>query len=151
MATTMPGKHGGTLRRLEKGESGNLKGRPKKFICALKNEGYTQSQIHDTIRVMLSLNYQELGGVFKNEKATVLEKAVAAAIQKDIQKGQLLSMESLLNRTYGRPKDTVEHTGKDGAAIQFQNLNISEESAVEILETALASKKFNLENSKKKE
>jgi hypothetical protein len=57
---------------------------------------------------MLSMTVEELADTFKNPKATVLEKTIAAAIKKSIEKGSLYSIETLLTRVYGKPKETVD-------------------------------------------
>jgi hypothetical protein len=50
----------------------------------------------------------ELQKVHDDPKSTVLEKVVASAIIKSIKQGDLNSIETLLNRAYGKPKEKVE-------------------------------------------
>ena len=56
----------------------------------------------------MAMNLDELKEVWDNPAATVLEKTIASAIKKSITKGSLYSIESLLNRVYGSPKETSE-------------------------------------------
>ncbi len=104
----------------KKGQSGNPKGRPRKFVCLLKDMGYNKQDIDTTIQNMMAMTIEELAEVFKDSKATVLEKTVANAIKKGIEKGSLYSMETLLSRVYGSPKQEVDQTIK--ATLNIPNL-----------------------------
>lgn len=101
-------KHGGALWHVAKGESSNPNGRPRKFISQLKKEGYKQSEIFDAIQVLISMQPDELQAVRDNPKATVLEITIASAILKSIKDGNLDSLETLLTRIYGKPKQEVQ-------------------------------------------
>jgi hypothetical protein len=92
----------------KKGQSGNPKGRPRKFVCLLKDMGYNKQDVDTTIQNMMSMTIDELADVFKDPKATVLEKTVANAIKKGIEKGSLYSLETLMNRVYGFPNQKSE-------------------------------------------
>lgn len=94
--------------KFKKGKSGNPNGRPRKFTTALKEEGYRQSEINDTIQVMLAMTPEELKGVVTSAQATVLEITIASAIRKSIQQGTLGSIETLITRVYGRPKEIID-------------------------------------------
>jgi hypothetical protein len=91
-----------------KGQTGNPHGRPRKFVCQLKDMGYNKQDITQTIENMMAMTITELAEVFKDDNSTVLEKTVANAIKRGIEKGTLYSMEILLNRVYGQPKQEVE-------------------------------------------
>lgn len=92
----------------QKGVSGNPKGRPKKYITLLKEEGYKLHEINDTIQVMLTMSLEELKEVWENPKATILEKTIANAMRKSLEKGSLYSLETLLTRVYGKPKEQID-------------------------------------------
>jgi C4-type Zn-finger protein len=94
----------------QKGQSGNPKGRPKKYVLSMKTEGYKMTEINDTIQAMVGMNMEELKKVFESDKATILEKTVAAALRKGLQKGELNNIETLLNRLYGKPKEKMDIT-----------------------------------------
>jgi hypothetical protein len=96
--------------RWSKGESGNPNGRPRKWISELKDSGYKSSEVNDCILVMLSMTIEELADVYKNPKATILEKTVANALKRSLEKGSLYSIETLLSRAVGKPKESVDHT-----------------------------------------
>lgn len=94
----------------EKGQSGNPNGRPRKYVTLLVDQGYKRSEINDTIQNMMAMTVDELKGVWDNPKATILEKTIASAMRKSIEKGTLYSLETLLSRVYGLPKQELAAT-----------------------------------------
>ena len=92
----------------EKGHSGNPNGRPRKYVSTLIDQGYKRSEINDTIQNMMAMTLEEVKAVWDNPTATVLEKTIASAIRKSIEKGTLYSLETLLSRVYGQPKQELE-------------------------------------------
>jgi hypothetical protein len=107
-------EHGGAINQFEKGQSGNPNGRPRKYISLLKEQGYKASEVNDTIQALMAMDLEELKSVWDNPKATILEKTIAGAMRKSLEKGSLYSLDTLLSRVYGRPKESsvVENTGK---------------------------------------
>lgn len=110
MGKLIPGRNGGKINIWDKGESGNPKGRPKKPVLQMKVEGYKLAEINDTIQMMCSMTAGELLKVWENPKATILERTIASALRKSIEKGNLDSVETLLNRVYGKPNEKVDIT-----------------------------------------
>ena len=100
------------LKPVQKGEIRKPNGRPRKYVSLLKEQGYKLAEINDTIQAMMSMDLEELKTVWDNPKATVLEKTIAAAMRKSLEKGSLYSLETLLTRVYGKPKETVDTTNK---------------------------------------
>jgi len=90
--------------QFKKGQSGNPNGRPRKYVSLLVEQGYKRSEINDTIQAMLSMTVEELKEVYTNPKATILEKTIANAMRKSLEKGTLYSLETLLSRVFGLPK-----------------------------------------------
>jgi len=88
----------------------NRNGRPKKFVTLLKENGYKVSEVNDTVQAMLSMTLDELKDVWQDPKATILEKTIANAMRKSLEKGSLYSIETLLSRVYGKPKETADVT-----------------------------------------
>jgi hypothetical protein len=108
MAKIVEQEHGGAIQQWEKGESGNPNGRPRKYVSLLKEHGYKLSEINDTIQNMMAMDLEELKGVFENTKATILEKTVANAMKRSLEKGSLYSIETLLTRVYGKPREQMD-------------------------------------------
>lgn len=96
------------LIKFKKGQSGNPKGRPKKWVSTLRDSGYKMSEVRDCILVMMAMTMDELKDAFENKNATALEKTVAGAIRKSITKGSLYSMETLMDRVFGKPRETID-------------------------------------------
>lgn len=117
------------------GESGNPNGRPRKYVSLLKEQGYKLSEINDSLMALLSMDINELKEVFENPKATVLEKAVAGAIRKSIEKGSLYNIETIITRAMGKPKETQQHSGEVTIKFNYGNGSgeISDESPIQHL------------------
>ena len=113
MPRKIAGKNGGTLVVPNKGETNNPNGRPKKYVTLLKEQGYKLSEVNDTIQTIMSMDVEELKQVWDNPKATILEKTIANALMTSLKKGSLYSIDTLLSRVYGRPKETQQIT-QDG-------------------------------------
>lgn len=120
MAKEIKGKYGGKLLVWEKGESGNPKGRPKKLVPSMKVEGYKLFEINDTIQSIISMNIEQLKNVWNDPNATILEKTVAGALRKSLEKGNLESVETLLNRIYGKPKEHIDMETKGETSIKIE-------------------------------
>lgn len=86
----------------------NRKGRPRKWISEMKDQGYSLSEVTDAIQVLISFEPEKLQEIKSNPKSTVLEVTIASAILKSIQKGDLDSIETLLTRVFGKPKEKIE-------------------------------------------
>jgi hypothetical protein len=121
MAKRIKQEHGGEIQNWEKGVSGNPNGRPRKYVSLLKDAGYKLSEINDTIQNMMAMDLQELKGVYENPQATILEKTIASAMRKSLEKGSLYSLETLLTRVYGKPKETAEVTNDGKIEVVFVN------------------------------
>jgi hypothetical protein len=101
------------------GQSGNPNGRPRKYVSLLKEQGYKLAEINDTIQAMMSMDLEELKTVWDNPKATILEKTIASAMRKSLEKGSLYSLETLLTRVYGKPKELVDIQSDNKIEIVF--------------------------------
>jgi len=111
-------------RKMQKGQSGNPNGRPRKYVSLLKEQGYKRSEINDTIQAMMAMDMVELKEVYDNPKATILEKTIANAMRKSLEKGTLYSLETLLSRVFGQPKQEVEQTIIEKPIFNSINLDV---------------------------
>jgi hypothetical protein len=107
------------LKPFKKGEVANPNGRPKKYVSLLKESGYKLSEINDTIQAMMAMDMDELKSVWDNPRATILEKTIANAMMTSLKKGSLYSLETLLSRAFGNPKQMTELTGANSEPIQI--------------------------------
>jgi hypothetical protein len=112
-----------------KGQSGNPYGRPKKYVSLLKENGYKLSEINDTIQIMMAMTIDELKSVYDNPEATMLEKTIANAMKKSLQKGSLYSIDTLLTRVYGKPRETIDTNNKTDLTgkivVEIKNSNVA--------------------------
>lgn len=111
------------LKPFKPGESGNPNGRPRKYVSLLKEQGYKLSEVNDAIQALMSMDLDELKSVAQNPKATVLEVTIAMAIKKSIDRGSLYSIETLLTRVYGKPKELSESTGTQKITVEYVKSN----------------------------
>lgn len=56
---------------------------------------------------MLSLNVDELKQVFDEKNATILEKTIANALVRGLTRGSLYALETLLSRSFGKPREQI--------------------------------------------
>jgi hypothetical protein len=117
----MPNPENIIQHQFKKGEVANPTGRPRKYVSLLKDAGYKLSEINDTIQNMMAMDIQELKAVYENPQATILEKTIASAMRKSLEKGSLYSLETLLTRVYGKPKETAEVTNDGKIEVVFVN------------------------------
>ena len=85
----IPGRNGGRLRRIPKGVSGNPKGRPKK--------------LPELDKLLADVLGEEKDGITAAE-------AILRALRAKAAKGDIRAAEVLLDRGYGKPKQSVDHT-----------------------------------------
>ena len=121
MAIQVPARNGGTLTRPDKGETMNPNGRPRKYVSQLKEQGYKLSEVNDAIQALMSMDVEELKAVLENPKATILELTIAKAMVKSLQNGSLYSMETLLTRVYGKPKEIQQVQSDSKIEVVFVN------------------------------
>jgi hypothetical protein len=105
--------------KFKKGVVTNPNGRPKKYTTILRESGYKLAEINDTIQVMLQMTIAELNDVYKNENSTILEKTIANAMKKSLERGSLYSIDTLLTRVYGKPKETAAITTSNRIEIVY--------------------------------
>ena len=87
-----------------------------------EEEGRSQvvmTEVRDTIQAMMAMDMDELKSVWDNKHATILEKTIANAMMTSLKKGSLYSLETLLSRAFGNPKQMTELTGANSEPIQI--------------------------------
>lgn len=117
----MPFKKGITppgAKPFVKGQSGNPKGKPRKLVTLLKDNGYTLAECSSTVQAMMAMTIEELKDVFENKDSTILEKTIANALKKSLEKGSLYSIDTLMTRVFGKPKETSDVTQSGSISIK---------------------------------
>ena len=130
MPRPVKGRNGGTLHALEKGESGNLAGRPPKLLSTitaeLRAKGYeraTSNQVADAFETLMNVPQNELADMVKDEKAPMSLRIVGKAML--TAKGWEV-LQAMLDRAHGRAKQQMDVTS-DGKQIQPQTIHITRE------------------------
>jgi hypothetical protein len=96
------------LTPFKKGEVANPNGRPKKFVSLLIEQGYKLSEVNDTVQNLMAMNEEQLKSIQDDVLATALERTICKAILNSMNKGSLYSIETLLTRVYGKPKEQMD-------------------------------------------
>jgi len=111
----------GEKTRFKPGKSGNPKGRKPSILKKLIKEHNLSKQDIDAILTSVSIMpIEELykkrdslnpkGGSF-NGKISAIEAALVAGMTRDISRGSNYITNSILDRVYGKARESVEHTG----------------------------------------
>lgn len=80
----------------------------------------TLDHIEEVADLILDGNLQKLKDLAGNPDTSVLKVWLAKAAAEGIRKGDLHSLESILNRVLGKPKERHEVTGREGEDIGFR-------------------------------
>lgn len=110
MAEIVPQEHGGAVNRFQKGESGNLNGRPKKIYTVLKESGYTKDDIRDAFSEIGWQNVDDLKEILEDETKPVILKVIAKAFLRGAEKGDFRYVSEILAHVVGKPKETIDQT-----------------------------------------
>lgn len=102
-----------TPHRFRKGQSGNSSGRPRKFETIMaKQFGLSRSQVNDIIQGLLGMTDAQRRQIIADPQANSVEKLVAKAIDTDLKAGRISTLETILSRTFGTPKQEVNINAK---------------------------------------
>lgn len=115
MVKKVPGRNGGTLHALEKGETANPNGQPKKTIRLvndeLKKEWYemaTRADIESAYVGMVWLPKRRLFELQHDPSQPMLIRIVAKSL---LSGGWFDVLERVLDRAIGKAKQPLEHSG----------------------------------------
>ena len=89
------------LKHFKPGQSGNPSGRRKGNI--------TKNEVEDLVSRCFTMTKAELKEIIESPKSRIIDIHVASIIAQGIKKGDLYSLNGLLDRTIGKVKDVVEN------------------------------------------
>jgi hypothetical protein len=116
MANPNPTKNG---RKFQKGQSGNPKGNSKKGRDIARLKRLTHDQVAEIGSMILEGNHEELKQVALSKDSTVLQLWMAQLVNASIRKSDAAIFRAVLDRIVGRPRESIELTGKDGGAVRM--------------------------------
>ena len=97
------------LKKWQKGQpSPNPYGRKPKFNSLLKSQGYSHSEIKDSLLTMLAMSKNELLEMITNENLTILEETIAKVLLEGAKKRNLQPIEFVLNKSFGTTKEKID-------------------------------------------
>jgi hypothetical protein len=120
MANPNPTKNG---RKFQKGQSGNPKGNSKKGREIARIKRLTHDQVAEIGSLILEGNHAQLKEVALSPDSTVLQLWMAQLVNTSIRKSDAAIFRAVLDRIIGRPRESIELTGKDGGAMQMDVQN----------------------------
>jgi hypothetical protein len=80
------------------------RGRKKGFVCSLKSDGYTKSEISTAIRTIFGLTPDELAELQREPEITILEETICSLICKGMKTGDVKILNTLLTMAFGKPR-----------------------------------------------
>ena len=113
----------------QKGQSGNPNGRPRKFVCVLKEIGYSKQDINQTVQNMIGMTLSDLQKIVADENSVIINRTIANALIKSLSKGSLYSLETLISRVHGVPTQTVNQTITEYPIFPGIDLNVDKDDS----------------------
>ncbi len=109
--------------RWRKGESGNAGNRKvDRAVQALKKMG-TQ-ELAETCEMILKANRKELAAILNDPNTSILQVNLISAILADTQKGLTYTLDKLLERVVGKPKERIELSGDPDNPMTMQAVQV---------------------------
>lgn len=134
----IPQPHGGKLRRLKKGQSGNPNGRPKKlenilhdYFFAEHNVKLSKAQTQDMIQVILGKTKSELVDMAKDDTLPFWISLIAKKATRDFEKGSIHILDVLFDRVYGKPREEITQNIIERPIFTGIELDVPEDDSTE--------------------
>ena len=120
----------GSGRPFATGTSGNPAGSSAKARANKVLRRLTSEQVSDIGTLLLEGGIADLKTLANDPEASVLKTWMAALIAKSMRSGDAQAYRILMERICGRVKETVELTGKDGAALDMTMTHLTTEEKI---------------------
>lgn len=118
--------------KFKKGQSGNPAGRPPDNIPKMLKI-MTAKECAEIVDIIVKGSLQDLKDVAKNPKSSALHVAISSVVIKLIQKGDMFSLDKLLDRLIGKVKDKVEISGKVESNLSEEERMAQAESRIKMI------------------
>lgn len=97
----------------------NLYGGPRKLVNDLAGMGYSAKEINSTILNLLTMTESEARAVADGDGYSILERIAATSLLKDMARGSLWNLETLLTRTFGKPRESTKIDSAEKIEVVF--------------------------------
>lgn len=135
MATTMPGRNGGTLIRPDKGETMNPNGRPRRTLRVILDEWEKQGigrvskeDVKHAYELVVHLSEDKMKEIMNDKEAPMLIRIVAKAL---LTRRGFDILESVLDRAHGKAEQKMnvsETTNVNEMLDKLEGKNIDKET-----------------------
>ena len=105
----IPQEHGGAVHRIQKGETLNPNGRPKKIYTVLKESGYTKDDIRDAFAEIGWQNEADIDEILNDESKPMILRLIAKAFKRGTDKGDFRYVSEILQHVVGKPTEKTEN------------------------------------------
>jgi hypothetical protein len=110
-------------KKFGSGQDNKRGGRKPKIYTILKKKGYSADDVRTCINEIAFYTKGDIEALLQNPNAPVISLVIAKAFHGAVNKGDWNKVKEIMEHIMGRPVQTtkmgVEHSGKDGGAIQF--------------------------------
>jgi len=107
------------LKPFKPGQSGNPKGSSARSRALAKLKTMNAAELATVGSDLLRGDRKDLQAVGQDPKASVVQLALARLLMVVLQEGDARTLDVVLSRVVGKPKETLEVSGKDGEAVQL--------------------------------
>lgn len=88
--------------------------KPKLYTIAKKKYNISHEEYKDVITYLMQCTKKEINGIAENENTPIWIVNVCRALYKDTGKGEIRTLNDIIERIFGKITNTTEVTGKDG-------------------------------------
>jgi len=102
------------------------KGRKKKILTILKEQGFSKDDVHTAFKELIWYNIGDLKEVFEDKEKPIILRIVANQLKLALQKGEMNRIKEIVEHTIGRPIQKTDITSLN------THVQVDEETVQEI-------------------